>query len=185
MAGDGEINEARRLAASLGCTNQVTIPGWVGTSDVDRLLEESDVLLLPSYAEGMAMALLEGMSWGLPVVTTNAGGAGEFLDQGRNCILVAPGDVQGISHAISDLERDPALRQNLGLAARETIRRFSIESYISTLTGVYEELAVGLAGNQSLLVPALQANREALVPTVSHASDRADSIALMESMARK
>jgi len=185
MAGDGDINEARRLAAALGCVNEVTIPGWVGTSEVDRLLEESDVLLLPSYAEGMAMALLEGMSWGLPVVTTNAGGAGEFLDQGRNCILVAPGDVQGISHAISDLERDPALRQNLGLAARETIRRFSIESYISTLTGVYEELAIGLPGNQSLLVPAPQGNREALVPTVSHAADGADSIALMESMARK
>ena len=185
MAGDGDINEARRLAASLGCLNQVTIPGWVGTSEVDRLLEESDVLLLPSYAEGMAMALLEGMSWGLPVVTTNSGGAGEFLDQGRNCILVTPGDVQGISHAISDLERDPALRQNLGLAARETIRRFSIESYISTLTGVYEELATALPGSQSLLVPALQGNREAMVPTANHAADGDDSIAFMESMARK
>ncbi len=46
------------------------------------------------------MALVEAMSWGLPVVTTGVGGAGEFLVQGRNCMLVTPGDVQGISNAI-------------------------------------------------------------------------------------
>ena len=87
------------------------LPAGSGRLTVEKLLVESDVLLLPSYAEGMAMALIEGMSWGLPVVTTSAGGAGEFLEQGHNCILVTPGDIQGISDAISELARDRTSRQ--------------------------------------------------------------------------
>ena len=66
MAGDGETNEARALATQLGCSKQVTIPGWIGPATVEKLLVESDVLLLPSYAEGMAMALIEAMSLGPP-----------------------------------------------------------------------------------------------------------------------
>jgi glycosyltransferase involved in cell wall biosynthesis len=175
MAGDGDINEARTLAAELGCSNRVSIPGWIGTAQVERLLVESDVLLLPSYAEGMAMALVEGMSWGLPVVTTSVGGAGEFLDQGRNCILVTPGDVQGISDAISELARNPAFRQHLGRAARETISQFSIDNYIFALNGVYEELAGRLPGNHSAVVPAPKPSHEALAPIVGHATDHANS----------
>jgi glycosyltransferase involved in cell wall biosynthesis len=144
LAGDGDIDEAKTLAQELGCAKQVAMPGWVGKAAVERLLVDSDVLVLPSYAEGMAMALVEAMSWGLPVVTTSVGGAGEFLEQGRNCLLVAPGDLGGIRDAIANLARDPEYRLQLGLAARETISRFSIDIYISTLSALYEELA----GNQ-------------------------------------
>jgi glycosyltransferase involved in cell wall biosynthesis len=157
LAGDGETNEARALATELGCLDQVSIPGWIGTNEVERLLVESDVLVLPSYAEGMAMALVEGMSWGLPVITTGVGGAGEFLEQGRNCILVTPGDVHGISDAIAQLAGNPAHRQYLGDAARETISRFSLDNYIVTLGEVYEELAGRLPAKQSAVVPAPQA----------------------------
>ena len=59
------------------------------------------------------MALVEAMSWGLPVVTTSVGGAGEFLEQGSNCLLVTPGDVLGISEALAGLARDPAFRQRI------------------------------------------------------------------------
>ncbi len=144
LAGDGDTDEARILAQELGCAQRVTMPGWVGKGAVERLLVDSDVLVLPSYAEGMAMTLVEAMSWGLPVVTTSVGGAGEFLEQGRNCLLVAPGDVGGIRDAIANLAGDPDYRLQLGLAGRVTISRFNIDTYISTLSALYEELA----GNQ-------------------------------------
>jgi glycosyltransferase involved in cell wall biosynthesis len=185
MAGDGDLDEARKLAVALGCSNQVSIPGWVGTTEVDRLLEESDVLLLPSYAEGMSMALVEAMSWGLSVVTTNAGGAGEFLDQGRNCILVAPGDVQGIGRALFDLARDPALRQNLGRAARETISRFSIANYMYVLSGVYEELAAGLPGNQPAVISTPDRTLDRLEPVASRATDDINAVAVLEPITRE
>jgi glycosyltransferase involved in cell wall biosynthesis len=175
MAGDGEIDEARTLAAQLGCLDRISFPGWTGPATVERLLVESDVLLLPSYAEGMAMALLEAMSWGLPVVTTGVGGAGEFLDQGRNCMLVTPGDIQGISHAIDELARNPALRQRLGHAARETMSQFSIDNYILKLTEVYGELAGRLPQGRSPAVSAPGINHESLVPIVSATPDHANS----------
>jgi glycosyltransferase involved in cell wall biosynthesis len=175
MAGDGDTEEARTLAAEQGCLDRVSIPGWVGKGDVERLLVEADVLVLPSYAEGMAMALVEAMSWGLPVVTTSVGGAGEFLEQGSNCLLVTPGDVLGISEAIAGLARDPAYRLELGKAARHTVSRFSIDSYIRTLSGVFDELASKLPGQKSVMLPSVRPGHEALAPNVNRVTDHADS----------
>jgi glycosyltransferase involved in cell wall biosynthesis len=175
MAGDGDTEEVRALARELGCLDRVSIPGWVGKAEVERLLVESDVLVLPSYAEGMAMALVEAMSWGLSVVTTSVGGAAEFLEQGANCLLVTPGDVCGITAAISALARDSAFRLQLGHAARETISRFSIDSYVCTLTGVYEELAGRLATQNPVIVLSPKSRHEAVAPTVSRVKDHADS----------
>jgi glycosyltransferase involved in cell wall biosynthesis len=123
----------------------------------------------------MAMALVEAMSWGLPVVTTSVGGAGEFLEQGRNCLLVTPGDVIGIREAITNLARDPQYRLQLGLAARETISRFSIDAYISTLSGVYEELAGTLSAGKSVTVSSPGNDLKPLAPLVSRATDHVDS----------
>ncbi len=175
MAGDGDTEEVQALASQLGCLDRVSIPGWVGKAGVERLLVESDVLVLPSYAEGMAMALVEAMSWGLPVVTTSTGGASEFLEQGSNCLLVTPGDVVGITAAISELARDAAYRLQLGRAARQTVSRFSIDSYVCTLAGVYEELAAGLATKNSVIVLSPKPHHESLAPTISQVTDHADS----------
>lgn len=146
LAGDGDGSAAKTLASELGCSSCISVPGWAGTADVEKLLEESDILLLPSYAEGMAMALIEGMSWGLAVVTTNAGGASDFLEHRRNSIVVSPGDVNGICDAIGELANDSAFRLQLGQAARDTISRYSIGTYIDRLSELYRELARGHAG---------------------------------------
>ena len=65
IAGDGELERARQLLEQLGCTEKASVLGWVVESEVDRLLAEADVLLLPSRLEGMSMALLEGLAMGL------------------------------------------------------------------------------------------------------------------------
>ena len=175
MAGDGDTDEVKTLARELGCANRVAIPGWIGKAEVEKLLVDSDVLVLPSYAEGMAMALVEAMSWGLSVVATSVGGAAEFLEQGANCLLVTPGDVCGITAAISALARDSAFRLQLGHAGRETISRFSIDSYVCTLTGVYEELAGRLATQNPVIVLSPKSRHEAVAPTVSRVKDHVDS----------
>ena len=177
LAGDGDADEAQTLAQELGCAKRVAIPGWIGKADAERLLADSDVLVLPSYAEGMAMALVEAMSWGLPVVTTSVGGAGEFLEQGQNCLLVSPGDVDGIRDAIANLARDSELRLRLGLAARDTISRFSIDAYISTLSALYEELAGCQSGGSPVTIAPARADRNALAPLVNRATDRVDPVA--------
>jgi glycosyltransferase involved in cell wall biosynthesis len=141
LAGDGDVAFAQALVSELGVADRIHLTGWVGTEEVRSYLENSDVLLLPSRAEGMAMALIEAMSWGLAVVATNVGGASEFLEDRHNSLLVQPGDIRSIANAIATLEANPALRLKLGRAARETIARFAIPGYIAALRALYEELA--------------------------------------------
>ncbi len=149
MAGDGEVEVARALARKLGCADRISFPGWVGAAEVNQLLRESHALALPSYAEGMAMALLEGLSWGLAVVTTGAGGNEDFLEDGRNSLLVTPGNVEEIRTALTRLIESPELAEQLGRAARVTARRYSVEQYVETLSGLYRELAWGVAAQAS------------------------------------
>jgi glycosyltransferase involved in cell wall biosynthesis len=141
LAGDGDLQHASSMIEKLGCSDQVTVLGWVSRQEVDRLLSESDILALPSHMEGMALAVLEAMAWGLPVVTTSAGGSDEFLTPNHNCLLVKPGDVRDIADALAKLVGDPQLRQRLGKEARKTAASFSIDKYIERLTRLYEELA--------------------------------------------
>jgi glycosyltransferase involved in cell wall biosynthesis len=141
IAGDGEVEQARSLIADLGCAGSVTVLGWVGGERVDQLLSQADVLFLPSKAEGMSQALLEGMAWELAVVTTAVGGAQEFLRNDHNCILVAPNDPHGISSAMVRLVENAELRRSLGKEARTTVRRFGIDEYVERLATVYRELA--------------------------------------------
>ena len=151
LAGDGDLEAAKRLVMQLECSSQVSVSGWVGAREVDRLLAESDVFLLPSHNEGMAMSLIEAMSWGLAVITTDVGGAGAFLELYRNSLVVSPGDIQGLRNAIHKLILSPSLRLSLGLAAHETANRFNIDNYIAKLINSYEEIVSELpsAGAES------------------------------------
>jgi glycosyltransferase involved in cell wall biosynthesis len=141
IAGDGEIDQARSLLADLGCADFSTVLGWISGDRVDQLLAQADVLFLPSRAEGMSMSLLEGLAWGLAVVTTSVGGASEFLLEDHNCIIVEPGDVHGISSAMVMLVESRDLRHKLGRGARNTAKRFGVDEYVKRLAGLYRELA--------------------------------------------
>jgi glycosyltransferase involved in cell wall biosynthesis len=169
LAGDGEVNVAVSLAAQLGCSGQVAALGWVSARQVEDLLRDSDVLILPSRAEGMSMALIEAMSWALAVVTTNAGGAQEFLKDGRNSLLVEPGDVRGIREAIYLLFHNPQMRVSLGQAARQTVGQFSIDSYGTKLIALYEDLAGAHAA--SSVVSASCACADPALPLVPPVTD--------------
>lgn len=141
IAGDGEIDRAKTLAAELDVADSVTIPGWVGPSDVNALLARGQIFVLPSRGEGMSNALLEALGWGLAVITSAAGGTTEFLHPGKDCIMVEPGDMEAICCAMRSLITDPALRAKIGAAGRKTASQFGIESYVEDLTRVYEDLA--------------------------------------------
>lgn len=141
IAGDGEIDQARSRLADLGCADFSTVLGWISGERVDQLLAQADVLFLPSRAEGMSMSLLEGLAWGLAVVTTSVGGASEFLLDDHNCILVEPGDAHGISSAMVMLVENGDLRRRLGREARNTAKRFGADEYVKRLAGLYRELA--------------------------------------------
>ena len=141
FAGEGDIEGARRLAADLGISASVTFLGFVRGECKTRELQCAAVLCLPSYDEGVPVALLEGMSNGIPVVATPVGGIPDLICSGENGLLVAPGDVDSLSRAIVSLLTDPSFSTGIGNAGFEYIKRFhSIDHVCSLLHDIYASL---------------------------------------------
>jgi glycosyltransferase involved in cell wall biosynthesis len=148
-AGDGDIDAIVKLVRSLGLGESVSCPGWLAPDETSRLLARAALFVLPSYAEGLPMALLEAMAWGIPVVSTPVGGIPQVLQHGLNGWLVSPGDIEGLASALLRLLEDRASADRLGKAARHTIERsFSLTSSIERLLDLYARF--GITGRQSV-----------------------------------
>jgi glycosyltransferase involved in cell wall biosynthesis len=149
LVGRGPLLEAhRRRAAALGLAELVSIPGHV--KDVFDYLDRADIFVLPSLAEGSgSVAILEALQAGLAVVTTRCDGLPEDLTDGDNALLVQPGDVASLEHALARLLTDATLRSTLAAAARSTYeQQFSAANFTAALSAVYAEF--GAAQSHSL-----------------------------------
>lgn len=109
--------EARRLAL----TRHVTFAGARNHDAVREAYRAADAFVLPSFAEGLPVVLMEAMASRLPCVTTWITGVPELITPERDGLLVAPGDVRALALALERLADDPALRRRLGEAARERV----------------------------------------------------------------
>jgi glycosyltransferase involved in cell wall biosynthesis len=141
--GAGAIEEIRGLAQGLGLQGRVVCTGWMDADRKRAELARASIFVLPSYAEGMPMALLEAMSWGLPVLTTPVGGVPQVITHEANGLLVQPGDIEALAAAIVRLMEEPELRARLGAAARETIEaRFSLDASVARLLEIYRRFGI-------------------------------------------
>lgn len=106
LIGDGPERRALEAeAATLGIDDIVTFAGYRNQSAVADALTETDVLVLPSFAEGVPVVLMEAMAARLPVVATRVAGVSELVEHGVSGFLVPPGNPEALSDAI-----DAALR---------------------------------------------------------------------------
>lgn len=140
IAGDGPLMpELVQLRAQLGLTEVVALPGFA--ADMAAVYASLDVVVQPSYREGMPMTLLEAMAAGLPVVATRVGAAPDFVVDSRTGMLVAAGDVAGIAERIERLVTDPGLRRQIGGAARaEVVAKYSADEMARQYAQVYRSL---------------------------------------------
>jgi glycosyltransferase involved in cell wall biosynthesis len=139
IAGDGEVAKARELVTSLQLNQYVTVLDWVDEAKRNELLKNANAFVLPSYNEGLPMALLEAMSWGLPTISTPVGGIPELVIPNQNGLSIQPGDVQQLSAAMKSLIEDEVLRRFLGDAARESVRPFEVNKYCDQLATIFIE----------------------------------------------
>lgn len=138
MAGDGELAEVKKLFEDRDLLESVSFPGWVRGADKDKCLKESGIFLFPSYYEGMPMAVLEAMAYGMAIVTTRVGGIPHLLEDGGSGYLCEPGDIEGLSKRLLELSKDGDKRRKMGERARQkAIADYSMESHIKKLMDLY------------------------------------------------
>lgn len=162
MAGDGDVEGVRRAAEEAGVGRLVTFPGWIDETTRASLLLDGDVLALPSYQEGLPMAVLEGMGGGLAVVTTPVGGLPEVIEDGVDGLFHEPGDAGALADLLARLIQEPDTRERLGRRAAETAQRFDVTRWHAALTDIWHDTARRAAGrgrSQRLLPPAKSSSR--------------------------
>jgi len=138
LAGDGDVDAVRNLALSLGVSEAVHLPGWVDGREKDALLANADVLVLPSYFEGLGLCILEAMAFGVPVIATRVGGIPDVVEDGVTGLLMEPGDIEGLADRLVALLLDGTLRERLRVAAFKQVReRYSIEVVFEALRQCY------------------------------------------------
>ncbi len=135
FAGEGEV--AERMRASV--PRNVRFVGYV--DDADVFLAGIDIYLQASHTEGLSLALLEAMRGGLPCIATRVGSTDVAIEDGRDGLLIAPHDPQGIREAVDVLADDPRFAAQLAASARA---RFETEFSIDRQQRRYREIYCAL-----------------------------------------
>lgn len=110
--------ELRRRARVAGLSEKVEFAGLVPHADLPSSYRDADLFVLPTLQEGLPLAMLEAMASGLPVVASGVGGIPTVIDNGRDGLLVPPGDVRGLADAMQRILSSDAEAARLGAAAR-------------------------------------------------------------------
>jgi colanic acid/amylovoran biosynthesis glycosyltransferase len=123
LAGDGELrSEIESLIAHYKCRASIRLTGWIDNTQVREEILGARALVLPSFAEGLPVALLEAMALGRPVISTYVAGIPELVCAGENGWLVPAGNVEALVEAMRIcLDSPTELLLHMGEAARKRV----------------------------------------------------------------
>lgn len=120
--------------------SRIHFTGWLTPEQMASWYAAADVLVVPSWYEPFGMVILEGMLYGLPIAAARVGGPAEILEHDRTGLLFAPRDVEAMASAITRLVTDQDLRQKIGKAAADEVRREWLwPQIVETMRDVYLE----------------------------------------------
>jgi glycosyltransferase involved in cell wall biosynthesis len=143
LAGSGDVDGLKGLAELLGVNERVTFPGWINPIERTSWLRQAICLALPSYAEGLPMAVLEAMAMAVPVIATAVGGIPQVVRPKHTGWLIAPGDITELSRCLANAYIRPDETRQLGQAARRLIEtEYGARAVISRLESVYTDLGL-------------------------------------------
>jgi glycosyltransferase involved in cell wall biosynthesis len=111
--------------------------------DIAQLMEKANLVVLPSYREGLPKVLIEAAACGRAVITTDVPGCRDAIEPNKTGLLVPVRDPKALAQAIEHLINNPNQRQEYGKAGRDLAEReFAIEHIVSAHMQVYQELGV-------------------------------------------
>lgn len=139
--GDGEVEKVRELVEKNNLNSKVKVNSWVPHKQISIIYDSADLLVLPSYAEGLPMSVLEAVGKGLPVIATNVGGIPEAVLDGENGYIVNPGDINMLAQKLEKLINNPDIRIRMGKRSLEIAQeRFTIKAIEKKLIKLYSSV---------------------------------------------
>lgn len=144
LVGTGDAEKTlKRSAAMLGVADRFRFLGMKSRADMCGIVAAADLFVLPSYNEGMSLALLEAMAGGLPVVVTDTGGTRELLD--GNGYVVPWADPAALAVKLKELIDSPERRSAMGRRSREIAMNFTWRKVTERYLECCERVVAGCA----------------------------------------
>ncbi|HVY69294.1 MAG TPA: glycosyltransferase [Verrucomicrobiae bacterium] len=138
-AGHTYLPMLKELIAELDLGERIHLTG--GRADVAGFYPQFDVFTLPTYWEGISRVLLEAAFANCPIVTTRAGGNGEFVADGQGGLLAPPGDVPALAAALERMLGDRSFAQRCAAHSRVVLERgFTLDAHVEKVRAIYERL---------------------------------------------
>ncbi len=140
FVGEGHLRKKlENMNQELGLSAYVIFTGF--RTDIPQINAIFDLAVLASLFEGLGRVLLEAMVLGKPVIATRVGGIVDVVDDGKNGILIPPGDHVALTTALITLLQDRQLRVKMGEAAKRKIdEKFSAQTMVKRIEDLYDEL---------------------------------------------
>jgi glycosyltransferase involved in cell wall biosynthesis len=141
LVGDGPDRQAlKEMARQMGIADRVVFAGFASQEGVRDHLRQSDIFILPSFAEGVPVSLMEAMACGVPVIATYVGGVVELVQDGATGQVVYAGDPNSLKQAIVRYLDDAALCERVSRMGRErVVADFNLDREIDKLAELFRD----------------------------------------------
>jgi colanic acid/amylovoran biosynthesis glycosyltransferase len=140
IVGDGvDRKQLESFVDSCGLTSAVEFKGALTHGDTRRVLDEADLFVLASFAEGLPVALMEAMAMEIPCVSTYVAGIPELIRDGVDGLLVPASSQEALTGAMKSMIDNPLLRRELAAAGRRRVLAFyNLAENARALAAVFE-----------------------------------------------
>lgn len=138
MYGNGDVEELINIVKEKHLEHVVKVNGWISGDKINKAYKAAHIYILPSYNEGLPMSILEAMSFGLPIISTNVGGIPDAVIDGSNGFLITPGDHKALAERLLQLSNDISLIKEMGQKSYDIAKaKFSVDLVIDSLEKLY------------------------------------------------
>lgn len=139
ICGKGELSDyLRGIAVKLGIENKVRFLGF--RNDIPEICAISDVLVFPSYQEGLPVSVMEAMSAGMAIVASSIRGNTDLIESGKGGFLLHPDDIQGYAESISKIVHEKELAKHMGEYNKDFVQQFDKKNVKAIMKKVYKGL---------------------------------------------
>lgn len=142
LAGDGELEQVKKIIQKNNLQNHVQLLGWLNEQEKMKWLKQADTIILPSYNEGLPMAILEAMAGGKVIISSKVGGIPDLVKEGENGFLIQPGDAESLCRYILYVKTHPAEMQQISANNINKIEAcYNLKKINNRLADIYREIS--------------------------------------------